>query len=148
VGGVEPSRRPSGTNQLYEHVEHLRLVVDHDQLRGILGDVPAHRDHQRHGFADEPHLPVGQRRKRRPGRALPVHVDPCASHAVHAPADDGLDRSNAFQAAQLGLQATLTTVRRDEVPIRACSESFQARCHQVVGLLGVRTQTSKNASRS
>jgi hypothetical protein len=44
------------------HDRRQWVVVDHDQLRGVLGDVPALRDHQRHGIADEAHLLVGQRR--------------------------------------------------------------------------------------
>ncbi len=43
-----------------------RIVVDHDQLGGVLGEVAALRHHQHHGLADIAHPLAGERRKLRP----------------------------------------------------------------------------------
>ena len=71
MGGVHEVGRFGGGEEVDDRGQGL--VVDHDHVGGVLGDVAILRQHQRDGIADETDLALRERRAgrvvRRPDRA-------------------------------------------------------------------------------
>ena len=63
VGGVHEVGRFGGGEEVDDRGQGL--VVDHDHVGGVLGDVAVLRQHQRDGIAGEAHLALRERRARR-----------------------------------------------------------------------------------